>query len=99
MQDVFFFEKIASHRPPILAPCLQRFGRIYSANRKKVQSQEECHWSHACKSFKRTGVGTNSIIECKFPFKPEHSALPELTTATTSPPAQKDAHSSHRLAL
>jgi hypothetical protein len=31
-----------------------------------VDSLEECHWSHACKSFKRTGVGSNGILECKF---------------------------------
>jgi hypothetical protein len=30
---------------------------------KKVAAREEWHWSRACKSFKRTGVGTNSILE------------------------------------
>jgi hypothetical protein len=30
-----------------------------------VNFREECHWSHACKSFKRTYVGTNDILECK----------------------------------
>jgi hypothetical protein len=30
-----------------------------------VNTGEECHWSHACKSFKRAGVGTNGILECK----------------------------------
>jgi hypothetical protein len=33
---------------------------------KKVTSREECHWSHACKSFKQAGLGTNGILECKF---------------------------------
>jgi hypothetical protein len=28
-----------------------------------VDSREECHWSHACKSFKRTCVGSNGILE------------------------------------
>jgi hypothetical protein len=31
-----------------------------------VNFREECHWSHACKSFKRTCVGSNGILECKF---------------------------------
>jgi hypothetical protein len=31
-----------------------------------VNTREECHWSHACKSFKRAGVGTNGIFERKF---------------------------------
>jgi hypothetical protein len=34
-----------------------------------VNSREECHWSHACKSFKRAGMGTNGILECKLPSK------------------------------
>jgi hypothetical protein len=37
-----------------------------------VNTREECHWSHACKSFKRAGVGTNGIIECRFLPKNAH---------------------------
>jgi hypothetical protein len=35
----------------------------------------EWHCSHACKSFKRAGVGTNGILECKI--------LPENTHRTS----------------
>ena len=31
-----------------------------------VNTRDECHWSHACKSFKRAGVGNNGILDCKF---------------------------------
>jgi hypothetical protein len=37
-----------------------------------ANTREEWHWSHACKSFKRAGVGTNGILECKFLPKNEH---------------------------
>jgi hypothetical protein len=37
-----------------------------------VDFQEECYWSHARKSFKRAGVGTNGIMECKFLSKNAH---------------------------
>jgi hypothetical protein len=37
-----------------------------------VDTREECHWSHACKRFKRARVGTNGILECKFLSKNEH---------------------------
>jgi hypothetical protein len=40
-----------------------------------VNTREECHWSHACSSFKRAGVGTNGILECKFLSKNAHRAL------------------------
>jgi hypothetical protein len=33
---------------------------------RRVNFREECHWSHACKSFKRICVGSNGILECKF---------------------------------
>jgi hypothetical protein len=33
---------------------------------ERSATREECHWSHACKSVKRTGVGSNGILECKF---------------------------------
>jgi hypothetical protein len=33
---------------------------------REVATQEKCHWSHAGKSFKRAGVGTNGILECGF---------------------------------
>jgi hypothetical protein len=40
---------------------------IYSVYRlEAVDTREECYWSHACKSFKPAGVGTNGILECKF---------------------------------
>jgi hypothetical protein len=30
---------------------------------RAVNSREECHWSNACKSFKRTCAGSNGILE------------------------------------
>ena len=33
---------------------------------KKVDTREEFYWSHACKSFKRAGMGTNGFLEGKF---------------------------------
>jgi hypothetical protein len=33
---------------------------------KRSNTRDECHRSHTCKSFKRAGVGTNGILECKF---------------------------------
>ena len=39
-----------------------------------VHTREECHWSHACKSFKRADVGTNGILKCKILSKNEHRA-------------------------
>jgi hypothetical protein len=41
---------------------------------RKANTREECHWAHACKSFKSAGVGTNSILECKFESKNAHRA-------------------------
>jgi hypothetical protein len=45
-----------------------------------VNFREECHWSHACKSFKRTCVGSNGILECRFLPKNAHrtQATPTL---------------------
>jgi hypothetical protein len=42
---------------------------------RKVDTREECHWSHAYKSFKRAGVETNGILECKFLSKNAHRAI------------------------
>jgi hypothetical protein len=41
---------------------------------KRVDTREECHWPHACKSFKRRnkGVNPNGILECKFLSKNAH---------------------------
>jgi hypothetical protein len=41
-----------------------------------VNTREECHWSHTCKSFKRAGVGTNCILECNFLSKNAHRTEP-----------------------
>jgi hypothetical protein len=55
-----------------------------------VNTRDECHWSHACKSFKRASVGTNGILECKFLSKNEHRASTRLLAAielsSSSPP-------------
>jgi hypothetical protein len=51
---------------------------------RKVGTREECHWSHACKSFKRAGAGTNGILECK--FLPENAH--RTSRATASNPMQ-----------
>jgi hypothetical protein len=39
---------------------------------RAVDTRVECRWSHTCKSFKRAGVGTNGILECKFLSKNAH---------------------------
>ena len=36
--------------------------------------REECDWSHAC-SLQASSVGSNSILECRIPFKTEHRAV------------------------
>jgi hypothetical protein len=41
---------------------------------KRVNVREKCHWSHACKSFKRTCVGSNSIPGCTLLSKNAHRA-------------------------
>jgi hypothetical protein len=56
-----------------------RFPSVFGRNLhcelvRNEDTREECHWSHACKSFKRAGVGTNGIIECKFLSKNAHGA-------------------------
>jgi hypothetical protein len=53
---------------------LQRFAIIYDDNGKRKDSREECNWSHARNRFKRTYVGSNGILECKFLSKNEHRA-------------------------
>jgi hypothetical protein len=50
----------AGHTPSV-------FGRNLQCQPvRRVNIREECHWSHACKSFKRTCVGSNGIIVRKF---------------------------------
>jgi hypothetical protein len=39
-----------------------------------VNFREECHWSHAWKSFKQTCVGSNGILECKILSENAHRA-------------------------
>jgi hypothetical protein len=34
-----------------------------------MDTREECHCSHTCKSFKRAGVETNGILEGKVLFE------------------------------
>jgi hypothetical protein len=41
---------------------------------KRVNFRDECHWSHACKSFKRTCMGSNGILYCKFLSENAHRA-------------------------
>jgi hypothetical protein len=43
---------------------------------REVNFRDECHWSHASKSFKRTCVGSNGILECKFLPENAHRAAP-----------------------
>jgi hypothetical protein len=45
------------------------------ATARGVNTREECHWAHACKSFKRTCVGSNGILECKFLSENAHRDL------------------------
>jgi len=45
---------------------------IQMPNGKKVNSRDECHWGHACKSCMRAGGGSNNSLECKILFKNEH---------------------------
>jgi hypothetical protein len=42
---------------------------------RKGNTREECHWSHACASLKRAGVGTNGILEWKFLSENAHRTL------------------------
>jgi hypothetical protein len=51
---------------------------------KRVNFREECHWSHACMSFKRAGVGSNGILECKFPPKTRTVRLAQLPTGVSA---------------
>ena len=57
---------------------------------KKVTTREECHWSHACKSFKRSkGVAPNGILERKFLSRkraPYSSRNPMMLTLTQQNP-------------
>jgi hypothetical protein len=58
------------------------FGRKLQCQPVRVNTREECHWSHACTSFKRSkGVGTNGTIECKFLSEtrtgPQHARIVE----------------------
>jgi hypothetical protein len=58
-----------------VAVALQCLDAIYSVNRQEaVNTREECHWSHACKSFKRRrkGVNLNGILEYKLLPKNAH---------------------------
>jgi hypothetical protein len=46
---------------------LQCFDIVYDDNGKSSGlPRKECHWPHACSSFKRTCGGYNGILECKF---------------------------------
>jgi hypothetical protein len=42
---------------------------------RKVETREEFHGSHACKSFTREGVGTNGILESKILSENAHRTL------------------------
>jgi hypothetical protein len=67
---------------PVLRLADTRVGSIFSVatwftvTSEKVMTRKECHRSHACKSFKRAGVSTNDILECKIFF------IPKLSTGT-----------------
>jgi hypothetical protein len=39
-----------------------------------VDTREEYYWAHACKSFKRAGAGTDSILERELLSKNAHHA-------------------------
>jgi hypothetical protein len=55
-----------AHEEPPPAPPLVFGQNLQGQPVRGVNTQEECHWSHACKSFKRAGMGNNGTIECKF---------------------------------
>jgi hypothetical protein len=65
-------ETLASDRP--YSPSVFR-RNLQCQPVRGVNIREECHWLHACKSFKRAGVGTNDILECKFRSENAHRAL------------------------
>jgi hypothetical protein len=50
---------------------------------KKVDSRKVCYWSHACKSCKTAGMGTNGIRECTIVFNPEHRTPAALRSCAT----------------
>jgi hypothetical protein len=68
-------------RPPL--PSV--FGRNLQCQLvREVDTREECHWSHACKGFKRTCVGSNGILECKLLLVNAHRATAtDAATAAT----------------
>ena len=53
---------------------------------KRVNFREECHWSHACKSFKRTRVGSNGILECNFLSENAHRTNRAAVVQPADPP-------------
>jgi hypothetical protein len=62
-------------RVPLQQTLPSVFGRISHCKQVRgVNFRVECHWSHACKSFRRTCVGSNGIIECKFLSENAHRA-------------------------
>jgi hypothetical protein len=65
--NVFLFEPIAvaSVETPLVLCVPSVFGRSLRCQPiNGVDTREEWHWSQACKSFKRAGVGTNGILDC-----------------------------------
>jgi hypothetical protein len=64
-----------------------------------VDTGEKCHWSHACKSFTRTCVGSNDILECKIPSENAHRTNPQPydPNPTTAESMVNNAHRTKRL--
>jgi hypothetical protein len=48
-----------------------------------VNTRDECHWAHACKSFKRAGVEINGILECEFLPENAHRTWNQIQWTTT----------------
>jgi hypothetical protein len=59
-----------------------------------MDTREECHWSHACSHFKRAGVGTNGILECKFLPKTSTMHYSRLMSALTPAYVRSSTHHS-----
>jgi hypothetical protein len=69
---------------------LQRVERPFSVQTQftlpTVKTREKCHRSHACKSFKRAGVETNGILECKSLSKTRTVRYLKFTFSKTTAP-------------
>jgi hypothetical protein len=52
---------------------------------KRANFRKECHWSHAWQRFKRTCVGSNGILECKFQSETAHRTVSSFMHEVPTP--------------